>query len=280
MKDLLNLGCGTRIHNDWVNIDFVASRPNVISHNLRFGIPFTDKSFDLVYHSHVLEHFSKPDAERFMLDCVRVLRPGGILRVAVPDLERIAQLYLEKLTQASAGSQAAEADYDWMMLELYEQAVRSSPNGLALTYLRNPLISNREFVMERWGAEAKRNFVDPGTVMIPVKAQRFSLKNAFRSLYRILRYSKIRREAILRLFLGKDYSTFALGRFRLAGSIHQWMYDRYSLSRLMRNSGLEKIERRTAHDSYVTNWNEFHLDQELDGSIYKPDSLFMEGIKP
>ena len=64
----LNLGCGSHYSTatEWTNLDFTSLDNNVIAHNLLIGIPFEDNSFDLVYHSHVLEHFSKEDGETFI----------------------------------------------------------------------------------------------------------------------------------------------------------------------------------------------------------------------
>jgi predicted SAM-dependent methyltransferase len=92
---LLNLGCGNRYHPDWTNVNFTSTGDGVIAHNLTQGIPFPDNYFDVVYHSHVLEHFPKAQAEDFIKDCYRVLCPQGILRVVVPDLEEIARTYLD-----------------------------------------------------------------------------------------------------------------------------------------------------------------------------------------
>ena len=97
---LLNLGCGERYHGDWVNVDIVATGPGVMVHDLDRGLPFDDDSFDAVYHSHVLEHLAKERAPVFLDECFRVLKPGGIIRVAVPDLETIARLYLKNLEEA------------------------------------------------------------------------------------------------------------------------------------------------------------------------------------
>jgi hypothetical protein len=58
------------------------------------------------------------------------------------------------------------------------------------------------------------------------------------------------------------------------------MYDRYSLSKLLTQCGFHQIVQRSPTDSYIPNWSQFCLDTELDGSVYKPDSLFMEAIKP
>ncbi|NJL55953.1 methyltransferase domain-containing protein, partial [bacterium] len=117
----LNLGCGSCFHADWTNVDSRAVSQDVITYDLRQGIPFPDDSFTVVYHSHLLEHLPKSAAEPFLRECYRVLEPGGILRVVVPDLEQIARLYLTALEKASQGDRQAAANYDWMLLEMYDQ---------------------------------------------------------------------------------------------------------------------------------------------------------------
>ena len=89
----LNLGCGSHFNQQWVNIDFSKTGEGVIAHNLLNGIPFDDNTFDVVYHSHVLEHFPQDKAIDFIRECYRVLKPGGIIRVAVHDLEQIIKNY-------------------------------------------------------------------------------------------------------------------------------------------------------------------------------------------
>ena len=100
----LNLGCGSRFFDDWVNLDFASTSPHVKAHNLLEGIPFKESSFNVVYHSHVLEHFSKTDAEILIKECYRVLEKNGILRIAVPDLEGIIREYLRNLEASKQGS--------------------------------------------------------------------------------------------------------------------------------------------------------------------------------
>ncbi|MHB9293666.1 hypothetical protein Holit_02793 [Hollandina sp. SP2] len=79
--------------------------------------------------------------------------------------------------------------------------------------------------------------------------------------------------------LGKNYGAFNIGKFRLGGEIHQWMYDLYSLERLLRITGFKDITERDTFTSYYENWKWFNLDTEEDGSIYKPDSNYIEVIK-
>ena len=85
---------------------------------------------------------------------------------------------------------------------------------------------------------------------------------------------------LLKLILGKEYRTLQIGRFRQSGEIHQWMYDHYSLSVLLKKCNLTDVIQRSATESYIPDWTRFNLDTEMDGTVYKPDSLFMEAIKP
>lgn len=103
-KALLNVGCGSKFHVDWTNIDMKSTSPHVRAHNLLQGFPFPSDHFDVVYHSQVLEHFPKEKAPAFMAECYRVRRPSGVLRVVVPDLENIAEEYLRHLRRMYRGS--------------------------------------------------------------------------------------------------------------------------------------------------------------------------------
>jgi predicted SAM-dependent methyltransferase len=279
----LNLGCGRRFHPEWTNVDFVSTGKGVIPHNLTEGIPFPDASFDVVYHSHVLEHFSKTASESFLRECCRVLRPQGVLRVVIPDLEQIARNYLIALEQASSGSQEWAANYEWMLLEMYDQTVRNHSGGEMAAYLFREHIPNQEFILKRYGTEAK-NLIEAGR-QHQQQPQSASLpegqpKRLLKQIYRFVRHPTYRRESLLKLLLGEEYSALEIGRFRQSGEIHQWMYDRYSLALLLEKCGLEKVVQRSATESYIPDWASFTLDTELDGTVYKPDSLFIEAIKP
>lgn len=58
-------------------------------------LPFQDQYADLIYACHVLEHFPRHDTRRVLKEWLRVLKPGGLLRISVPDFEANARLYLE-----------------------------------------------------------------------------------------------------------------------------------------------------------------------------------------
>lgn len=281
MNQYLNLGCGERFHGSWININFVSTGKNVVAHDLKKGIPFADNSFDVVYHSHVLEHFPKVEALTFIRECYRVLRPQGILRVVVPDLEQIVRMYVHCLENTSIGSEEWEQNYQWILLEMYDQTVRNKSGGEMFNFLSKQNISNREFAIARCGVEIK-NIVDNSQQQSFTKAiPENSFKQFLKHIYRLLRYSNYRHQAILKLILSPtEQDALEIGQFRQSGEVHQWMYDHYSLSSLLKKCGLQEITKRTAQESYIPEWTSFNLDTESDGSVYKPDSLYMESIKP
>jgi len=277
----LNLGCGSRYHHDWINIDIVSTDPHVRAHDLTRGIPLPDDSCEVVYHSHLLEHLRLPDAVRFMKECQRVLQPGGTLRVAVPDLERICRVYIEKLEAALADDQTAPEEYDWMLLELYDQTVREESGGQMRAYLLRDGIPNERFVYERIGEEGRaiiESFRHPSNADGALAKRRPSLMTALR--YRIATLWRRLNEQMARLWLGqRGADALQLGRFRLSGEAHQWMYDRFSLARLMVAAGFVEPQQQTATMSRIPDWPSFNLDTTPDGFLVKPDSLFMEATK-
>ena len=90
------------------------------------------------------------------------------------------------------------------------------------------------------------------------------------------RYVNIR----IKIILGNEYELLNLGRFRRGGEIHFWMYDRYSLGKVLKESGFKDLRIMNAAESQIPGFVSFNLDTEPDGTVYKPESLYMEAIKP
>jgi predicted SAM-dependent methyltransferase len=125
----VNLGSGLHVAPGWINVDsslktLLAKLPQFalrwayplatvgdtnsrdefvavlqdhrfVFHNLKYGIPFRDSSVDFIFSSHVLHHLYREDALALIREALRVLKPGGTIRITVPDLELIVALYLE-----------------------------------------------------------------------------------------------------------------------------------------------------------------------------------------
>jgi len=148
---ILNLGCGFKTSEHTLNLDysmylrFKKSRiltylskfildkrqqerlsklsSSVMLHDLRNTLPFEDDSVDVVYHSHFLEHLSPNHAHTFLMDNYRVLKPSGILRVSVPDLEHLCRKYLNHI-QKCEESEEEIPQHDAYIASLIEQMVR------------------------------------------------------------------------------------------------------------------------------------------------------------
>ena len=277
----LNLGCGNRYKPGWINIDFASRSPDVLSHDLKAGIPMPEKSVDVVYHSHVLEHFSRENAEFFLEECYRVLRSSGIIRVVVPDLENIVREYLSVLDSINSGSSELNANHEWIVIEMLDQMVRRSSGGEMLNYLSKEKLENKQFIIRRMGTEIS-NIIESRKIPKPSYSRiNWSLKSFLQQVKCFLTTPSYRKELFLRSFLNEEeYYKLQIGRFIESGEIHQWMYDSIALTDLLKKVGFIQILKRNAYDSYIGTWSEFNLDTESDGSVYKPQSLYMEAIKP
>lgn len=89
----LHIGCGNNIlPRPFENLD-VREMPGVDHISEAFPMPFEDDTFDLVYSSHVLEHFKKAETQSVVDEWVRILKPGGTIRLSVPSFESLIKIY-------------------------------------------------------------------------------------------------------------------------------------------------------------------------------------------
>lgn len=268
----LNLGCGRHFHASWVNVDLVACAPEVIEADLTKGVPFEADSFEAVYHSHVLEHMDQEAGRRFLTECLRVLAPGGTLRIAVPDLERIARDYVQALDEASHGSQLAQEKHEWLKLELLDQIVRTQSGGKMGIAMRDADSTRRSLISERMGGE-----VLDAQAPLPTVARK-SIRSKLSKRFAKLR-DRIVRSLIKRLYGKAAVLAWDESRFRASGEIHRWMYDRVDLSRTLTELGFESVKVCAADESRIEGFSACELDTR-GGRVRKPDSLFIEASKP
>jgi predicted SAM-dependent methyltransferase len=118
----LHLGCGSHVVDGWVNVDrspnvyltrvpglrAVLGRLGVLSSaqagavfprgivraDVTRRIPAEDGSASVAYASHMIEHLSRWQALALLHECMRVLRPGGVVRIVTPDLAEIIAGYV------------------------------------------------------------------------------------------------------------------------------------------------------------------------------------------
>lgn len=278
--NLLNIGCGDTYHIDWVNLDVASTSPNVQVYDIQQGIPYANQSFDVCYSSHMLEHLAKADANTLISECFRVLRSKGIVRIVVPDLEAIVRAYLNALAQVENGVLDAIQDYDWMMLELYDQVVRNKSGGEMAHYLQRADLRNQVFIQSRIGSEVEKHWRSSD---LEKKDRQQLIWNSIESKLSPTLIQKVRLK-IARFLVAwiageKAGQAFEESLFLNSGEIHRWMYDRVSLRRLLEQSGFVEVITCSANASRIPNFSYYELDV-VSSEIRKPDSLFMEAIKP
>ena len=108
----LHLGCGTQILESWLNTDLC---PNdaVQFLDVTKKFPFDDCVFDYVFSEHLIEHLEYPDGKKMLRESYRVLKPGGKIRIATPDLK-----FLISLLAAEKGKEQ-ENYMEWMQQKKY-----------------------------------------------------------------------------------------------------------------------------------------------------------------
>jgi predicted SAM-dependent methyltransferase len=90
----LNWGCGPITPYGWINSD-IQSGPGVdLVADIRAGLPVADDSFDYIVSIHALPEIPYCDLDRSLVELRRVLKPGGVLRLGLPDLDRAIRAYV------------------------------------------------------------------------------------------------------------------------------------------------------------------------------------------
>ena len=97
----LNIGSFINMfHYGWMNIDILDlsefARANgyaFFKHDVRSGLPFRPGVVDIIYTSHFLEHLTRDEGKAFLIECARILKPNGYIRIAVPDAHKLIGKY-------------------------------------------------------------------------------------------------------------------------------------------------------------------------------------------
>ena len=105
----LQLGTGGNQLDGWLNTDFFPNDRRVAFLDATKKFPFEDQTFDYIFTEHQIEHITYPEGQFMLAECFRVLKSGGRIRIATPDLARLlsvypkpegmAQRYVEWITQ-------------------------------------------------------------------------------------------------------------------------------------------------------------------------------------
>ncbi len=122
----VHLGAGEINLQGWINVD---ARPKQHVHLISEGFDldqFADKAIEEIYMCHVLEHFSFKEAEALLMKLKVKLRNGGVIRISVPNIDRLIDIYmasnrnLDKIKYALMGGQDYQFNYH---KSVYNEAV-------------------------------------------------------------------------------------------------------------------------------------------------------------
>ena len=275
---LVNVGCGKRFHSAWKNFDLHSNSPAVTACDLTRGIPLVDETASVVYTAAVLEHIRRRDVPGFLAECHRVLKSNGWIRVAVPDFRKQVQAYLEALRRLETGDDSAEFDVEWMILEMVDQVGRDKCGGGMAAFLSKKEPFNDNFVIDRIGEEGRE-------LRKALKGKELSCDLDFqKSRIHNIRCGRIGRMVVQWLLrsrnIERDLLALEVGRFRLnSGEVHQWVYDRHSLTKMLAAAGFTDLRVLQHGESRIAGWADYYLEVDRNGLVEKPDLLIVEGRK-
>jgi len=265
----LNFGCGTRFAAGWTNIDFHSSAKEVQRVNLLAGFPFPDRAFDVVYSSHVLEHFTPEQAAFLVSEAWRVLKAGGILRTVLPDLEDSCREYMRVLKLDDSDPKKQQL-YKWATIELLDQLVRTNPGGSMGTFMHSVAISGDrqgiEYIQSRTESHLGTQEPPTGSRLTRITPAKLLTK----SMYAYL--------SLIKRLVPKNLRPMVWTGTTI-GERHRWMYDKYGLRLLMQSCGFGDIRFLRHDESAIPGFRDDGLDSNQDGTPYKNVSLYCEATK-
>lgn len=276
----LNLACGSiyLVDDCWINIDFQYVGSEVIGHDLLKPLPFKDSEFDLVYSSHFIEHIPRRHIHSFLLECKRVLKPGGTLRLVLPDSEEMFTVYLD------LRSKGMHREADFVMIEIIDQCVRDRSGGeLGEFYSRVRLMNSKEqaywnsFLAKRNGETLKVDLSRPRVK--DVAKQRNAYYFDFSGL--ALKLSARARMILHRLGLKMLLPAFKRQNISFAGigEKHCWLWDFHQLQTALQCAGFTAVSRQTHLSSHHPSFPFYPLDATAAGEPRKGDeSMFVEAL--
>jgi predicted SAM-dependent methyltransferase len=93
-KVLVHIGCGKIDSPEFINVDAQPfAHIHIVTDDITLLPDFGSNTVDLVYMCHILEHIKRNNLKDVLLEMKRVLKDGGILRLSVPDFDKLIDVY-------------------------------------------------------------------------------------------------------------------------------------------------------------------------------------------
>jgi predicted SAM-dependent methyltransferase len=273
---------GPAFLKQWNNVVF-AARTGPPLPNTRYldlsttPLGFADETLDAVYAYHVFEHLTPSHGERCAQQIFNALKPGGIFRLSVPDLETACRDYLHALEAAAAEpTRQNTVRYRWTVMAIFEQMVRDRSGGMMLDAINAGAYDD---------AQLRDMF---GDMLLPLVEETRSANAGGVADSRRPRVNQFSARSMLRPFYRAARSVLGKQRVMVANRLDpnvtkeavQWMYDRFSLRLLLEQCGFKDIRQVDHVSSSIPMWSAYDFDRSEKGGYPLDPSVYMECRKP
>jgi predicted SAM-dependent methyltransferase len=130
---MLQIGSGINVYPGWLNTDYEPVIPGTLRMDATKPFPFKDKSFDYIFCQHMIEHIGYQDGQFMLRECLRVLKPGGKVRISTPNLAMVCGLY----RRPEELSELQNAYLHWSQETWVPDAPKARPAFVINNFFRN-----------------------------------------------------------------------------------------------------------------------------------------------
>lgn len=266
-KKFLNLASGDIFieSSQWENIDWAPKNSSVKQANLLRKLPFPDDTFDFVYCSHFLEHIPISRINSFIIECARVLKNNGRIRLVLPDFENIAREYISNIDK----NYKIFAEFN--IVELIDQCVRKESGGELIKWYKTAQIDSdlMQYVNKRTGYSLVTKINRENNLLLKIR------NSTRRSVY--VKAQNLYAKFLVKL-LPKWYQENHVLK-TATGENHLWMHDFNSIQKILNSNGYRDIRKLDAFNSLDTDFPLFPLDVDSLGNSRKgEESMYVEAI--
>jgi predicted SAM-dependent methyltransferase len=270
----LNIACGAVYvdSREWENVDYISNDSrHVRKMNVLKKLNPSQGQYEAIYCSHFVEHIPLSYILDFLKRCYTLTKPGGILRIVLPDAEFLLREYLR---YKDSGNRLLA---DFAFVNFLDQCVRRKSGGrLGEIYFKvaNGELHDLENYLFFLNGSLELEKLDCSRRLTLIQKIKRVLSS---STYLTSSLENYYIRAITRL-LPHGFRVQNIS-FADIGELHHWMYDFDQISTLLKESGFSKVERMSFNTSNRTDGIFHQLDIHNEKPRKGNHQLFVEAYK-